>query len=154
MLSLAAQLERIFPECGDSSTAGADWYLAGLMQRASEVLEREGKRIVLFIDGLDQTEGEWPPCPLLWFIPVAPPGFSVVCASRPLYPGQVQWMQDSGSYACIDLDDAEWLASNDNLCVRYAEQLPKRVHRRRARRWRGCIKRLHSVHGRPLRAPS
>lgn len=127
MRSLASQVEAIFPECRDAENEGASWYLTALLQRVSEVLQKTGKRLVLVIDGLDQYEDDSPVCPLVRFLPVAPPGVSIVCSSRWMPRDAMRWMRDSESYLEIDLDSPAWLTSNDSVCLHYAERIRDEV---------------------------
>ena len=116
-----------FPDCADPQTEDQEWHLAAVMQRASEVLQQERRRMVLVIDGLDQYEGMESPCPLVRYLPVVPEGFTVLCSSRPQRSDEVAWIENSGSYARIDLDDAQWAASSEMAAREYAASIRKEL---------------------------
>jgi Cdc6-like AAA superfamily ATPase len=119
MLSLAKQVEELFPDCGDAVTRGADLYLANLLDRVSAVLKHQGQRLVIITDGLDQSVEALEASARL--IPRAPAAITIVCSGRPMKHDEYNWMVQSGSFARIDLDDEKWLPSNESACVRYAE---------------------------------
>jgi len=111
-LSLAQQVEVLFPLCAKPESTGADWYLSDLLGRVSTFLQTTGQRLVLVVDGIDQCAGAEAPNPFARRLPDIPPQISVLCSSRPLRAAEFQWMMDSSSYACIDLDTQRWVVSN------------------------------------------
>ncbi|HWO20792.1 MAG TPA: AAA family ATPase [Kofleriaceae bacterium] len=108
--SLAAQLEAAYPELRDPC--------ARPERRLLELLGRVGKRlgpaerVVLVIDGLDETRGEPGDNPLPRFLPqVVPPGIRLLCATRPKHP-HLRWLDARSPLRRLDLDDPRWAESN------------------------------------------
>jgi hypothetical protein len=114
--SLAAQIERIYPTQADVE-ARLERRLLDLLGRVSrEVLVPRRERLVLVVDGLDEAAAEPGQNPLPLFLPyVLPPGVMVLCGSRPTYP-HLSWLEARENVRRIDLDEARWSASNEEVC--------------------------------------
>jgi WD40 repeat protein len=120
--NLAAQLEALFPEQAHPE-ARPESRLREVLQRVSaEVLVPRGERLLLVIDGLDEAEpGAGGQNPLPRFLPDSlPPGVRVLCASRPTYPF-LSWLEARDRVRRIDLDDARWAGSNEEVVRTYWE---------------------------------
>jgi WD40 repeat protein len=109
--SLAAQIEAVFPELCDAE-ARPEARLLELLGRVSKRLGASG-RLVLVVDGLDETRAEPGENPLPRFLPhVVPSGIRILCATRPTYP-HLSWIEARTPARRLDLDDARWAASNE-----------------------------------------
>jgi hypothetical protein len=107
--SLAAQTEAAFPQCRDPA-AKPERRLIELLGRVSSRLDAT-ERLVVVVDGLDETRAEPGENPLPRFLPqVVPAGIRFLCATRPTYP-HLSWIE-ARSPRRLDLDDARWAASN------------------------------------------
>jgi WD40 repeat protein len=108
--SLAAQLEAGYPDLRDPE-AKPERRLIELLGRVSNRLGPSG-RLVIVIDGLDETRAEPGDNPLPRFLPhVVPAGIRVLCATRPTYP-HLSWLEARSPVRRLDLDDRQWAASN------------------------------------------
>ncbi|TMQ18355.1 MAG: hypothetical protein E6J91_08105 [Deltaproteobacteria bacterium] len=108
--SLAAQIEVAFPECRDAA-AKPERRMIELLSQVSKQLGTTG-RLVVVVDGLDETRAEPGENPLPRFLPhVVPLGICFLCATRPAYP-HLGWLEARGARR-LNLDDARWAASND-----------------------------------------
>ncbi len=99
-----------------------------MLQRVSdEVLVPRGERLLLLIDGLDEAEpGASGQNPLPRFLPDSlPQGVRVLCASRPTYP-YLSWLEARDRVRRIDLDDARWAGSNEEVVRKYWEHAVRR----------------------------
>ena len=124
--NLAAQVEALYPEQADRSTAESR--LRELLQRvSSEVLGPRQERLVLLVDGLDEVEVESDGSnPLPRFLPhVLPPGVQVLCASRPTYP-YLSWLEARESVRTIDLNGERWAGSNEEVVRQYWKHVAPR----------------------------
>ena len=109
--SLAAQIEAAFPALRDSD-AKPERRLVELLGRVSKQLGGTG-RLMVVVDGLDETRAESGDNPLPRFLPhVMPTGIRFVCATRPTYP-HLNWLEARSPVRRVDLDDARWAASNE-----------------------------------------
>jgi WD40 repeat protein len=110
-ISLAAQIEATFPALRDVD-AQPERRLIELLGRVSNQLGST-RRLVVVVDGLDETSAEPGENPLPRFLPhVVPTGIRFVCATRPTYP-HLNWILVRSPAQRLDLDDARWAASND-----------------------------------------
>jgi hypothetical protein len=108
--SLAGQIEAMFPELSDPE-ARPEGRLIELLGRVSKQVGAAG-RLVVLVDGLDETLAEPGDNPLPRFLPHAvPAGLRLVCAMRPTYP-HLNWIEARSPARRIDLDDRRWAASN------------------------------------------
>ncbi|HEX7840280.1 MAG TPA: AAA family ATPase, partial [Kofleriaceae bacterium] len=108
--SLAVQIEAVFPELRDPD-AKPEGRLVELLGRVSKQLGGTG-RLVVVVDGLDETRAEPGDNPLPRFLPhVMPAGIRFLCATRPTYP-HLNWLEARSPARRLDLDDARWAASN------------------------------------------
>jgi len=83
--SLAGQLEAAFPALRDAEVK-PERRLVELLSRVSKQLGGAG-RLVVVVDGLDETRAEPGDNPLPRFLPhVMPAGIRFLCATRPTYP--------------------------------------------------------------------
>ena len=109
--SLAAQIEAAFPKLRDND-AKPEGRLVELLGRVSKQLGGAG-RLVVVVDGLDETRAEPGDNPLPRFLPhVMPAGIRFLCATRSTYP-HLNWLEARSSVRRLDLDDARWTASNE-----------------------------------------
>jgi hypothetical protein len=109
--SLAAQIEAMFSELCDPE-ARPEGRLIELLGRVSKHLGAMG-RLVVLVDGLDETRAESGDNPLPRFLPhVMPSGIRLLCAMRPTYP-HLRWIEARSPARRIDLDDRRWAASNE-----------------------------------------
>ena len=109
--SLAAQIEAMFPALRDPE-ARPEGRLIELLGRVSKRLGRSGELVVL-VDGLDETRAEPGGNPLPRLLPhEVPDGIRLLCATRPTYP-HLSWIEARSPARRIDLDDRQWVASND-----------------------------------------
>src|SRR5689334_12939307 len=109
--SVAAQIEALFPELRDPE-ARPEGQLIELLGRVSQQLGTAG-RLVVLVDGLDETRAEPGDNPLPRFLPhVVPAGIRLLCAMRPTYP-HLNWIEARSPARRIDLDDRRWAASNE-----------------------------------------
>jgi hypothetical protein len=110
--SLTDQLADLFPKCRDPKYDETDpRFLHELLKNASAtVLQPEQQRVILVLDNIDRVDGENPTGALQTLLPSLPAGVSVLCSARPFYKA-LGWIECSGSFARVDLDDAA--ASND-----------------------------------------
>ncbi|HEY0994279.1 MAG TPA: AAA family ATPase, partial [Kofleriaceae bacterium] len=109
--ALAAQIEAMFPALRDAD-AKPDRRLLELLGRVSRQLGA-ADRLVVVVDGLDETRAEPGENPLPRFLPhTLPPGIRFLCATRPTDP-HLPWLQARGPVCRLDLDDPTWAASND-----------------------------------------
>jgi hypothetical protein len=110
-VSLAAQIEAAFPELRDPE-AKPERRLLELVGRVSKRLGSSG-RMVVMVDGLDETRAEPGENPLPRFLPhVVPAGIRFLCATRATYP-HLSWIEARSSVRRVDLDDSRWSASNE-----------------------------------------
>jgi WD40 repeat protein len=103
--SLAAQIERDFPEQRDADADGQH-RLEQLLYRMSPVLEQRQQELVLLVDGLDEAMtlgGADNPIPRI-FPHELPMRVFVFAASRPLYPHLNWFTRRTGATRAIDLD--------------------------------------------------
>jgi WD40 repeat protein len=103
--SLAAQIERDFPEQRDADADPAQ-RLEQLLHRVSAVLEERRHELVLLVDGLDEAMtlgGADNPIPRI-FPHELPRRVFVFAASRPLYPHLDWFKRRTGALRAIDLD--------------------------------------------------
>jgi hypothetical protein len=71
------------------------------------------RRLVVVVDGLDETRAEPGENPLPRFLPhVVPAGIRFLCATRPTYP-HLNWLEARSPVRRLDLDDPRWTASNE-----------------------------------------
>jgi WD40 repeat protein len=111
--SLAARIEAAFPNQRDPD-AQPERRLLELLGRVSKQLG-SSERLVIVVDGLDETRAEPGDNPLPRFLPhVVPVGIRFLCATRPTYP-HLSWIEARGSVRRLDLDDRRWAASNAAL---------------------------------------
>ena len=109
--SLAAQIEAVFPEQRDAR-AKPEGRLPELLGRVSKHLGASG-RLVIVVDGLDETRAEPGENPLPRFLPhVAPAGIRILCATRPTYP-HLGWIEARSPARRMNLDDDQWASSNE-----------------------------------------
>jgi hypothetical protein len=109
--SLAAQIEAMFPELRDPD-ARPGGRLVELLGRVSKQLGGTG-RLMVVVDGLDETRAEPGDNPLPRFLPhVMPAGIRFLCATRPTYP-HLNWLEARSPVRRLELDDARWAASNE-----------------------------------------
>jgi hypothetical protein len=110
--SLAAQIEAMFPEQRDAQ-AKPEGRLPELLGRVSKHLG--AGRLVIVVDGLDETRAEPGENPLPRFLPhVVPAGIRILCATRPTYP-HLGWIEARSPARRVNLDDAQWALSNEAL---------------------------------------
>jgi uncharacterized caspase-like protein len=102
--SLADQIESALPQCRSPQYATNPLRLAALLDRVSPFLVAEKKQLVILVEGIDQFEGDDTGNPLGRILPAAPPGLTIICSTRPLHH-ELAFMEGSGSFALIDLDD-------------------------------------------------
>ncbi len=108
--SLAAQIEAMFPEQRDAR-AKPEGRLPELLGRVSKQLGASG-RLVIVVDGLDETRAEPGENPLPRFLPhVVPAGIRILCATRPTYP-HLGWIEARSPARRVNLDDDQWASSN------------------------------------------
>jgi len=109
--SLAAQIEAMFPTLRVPE-ARPEGRLIELLGRVSKHLGAAG-RLVVLVDGLDETLADSGDNPLPRFLPhVVPAGIRLLCAMRPTYP-HLNWIEARSPTRRIDLDDRRWAASNE-----------------------------------------
>jgi ATP/maltotriose-dependent transcriptional regulator MalT len=109
--SLAAQIEAMFPEQRDAG-AKPEGRLPELLGRVSKHLGALG-RLVIVVDGLDETRAEPGENPLPRFLPhVVPAGIRILCATRPTYP-HLGWLEARSPARRVNLDDDQWAWSNE-----------------------------------------
>ena len=109
--SLAAQIEAAFPALRDPS-ASPESRLRDLLGRVSNQLTAS-QRLVVVVDGLDETRAEPGENPLPRFLPHAvPPGIRFLCSTRPTYP-HLRWIEQRSPIRRLDLDSAQWASSNE-----------------------------------------
>jgi WD40 repeat protein len=104
--SLAAQIERDFPDQRDAAAA-AQHRLEQLLHRVSPVLELRQQQLVLLVDGLDEAMtlgGADNPIPRI-FPHELPTRVFVFASSRPLYPHLDWFTRRTGALVIIDLDN-------------------------------------------------
>ncbi|MDI1480392.1 AAA family ATPase [Polyangium sp. y55x31] len=119
--NLCAQIERRYGEQIDPDLP-EERRLGELLQRVSKKHILTGKdRLILVIDGLDEAAVDGAGENLLFrFFPQRLPGGVVVlCASRPMYR-LPDWMKQ-GCVVPIDLDDQQWLSSNESAARAFWE---------------------------------
>jgi len=108
--SLATQIEERFPKLVDPN-AEPEGRLVELLERVSKQLD--DRRLIIVVDGLDETDAEPGVNPLPQFLPqVVPPGIRFLCATRPTYP-HLNWLEARSPVRWLDLDEARWAASNE-----------------------------------------
>jgi WD40 repeat protein len=119
--SLAAQIEAAYPGLRDPD--------ARPERRLLELLGRVGKRLgpaerlVLVIDGLDETRAQPGDNPLPRFLPqVVPPGVRLLCATRPMHP-HLRWLDARSPLRRLDLDDPRCAASNARVVRAFWEEV-------------------------------
>ena len=101
--SLAAQIEAMFPDERDAQ-ARPEGRLPELLGRVSKRLGASG-RLVIVVDGLDETRAELGENPLPRFLPhVVPAGIRILCATRPTYP-HLGWIEARSPARRVNLDD-------------------------------------------------
>jgi hypothetical protein len=109
--SLAAQIEAMFPEQRDAR-ARPEGQLPELLGRVSKHLGASG-RLVIVVDGLDETRAEPGENPLPRFLPhMVPAGIRILCATRPTYP-HLGWIEARSPTRRVNLDDDQWASSNE-----------------------------------------
>jgi hypothetical protein len=109
--SLATQIEALFPALRDPD-ARPERRLIELLGRVSKQLGAT-RRLVVLVDGLDETDTGHGENPLPRFLPHALPlGVRFLCATRPSYP-HLDWIEARNPVRRLDLDDARWAASNE-----------------------------------------
>jgi len=112
-VSLAAQIEAAFPALRDAE-AKPERRLLELLVRVSKQLGAT-RRLVVVVDGLDETRAEPGENPLPRFLPhVVPAGIRFLCATRPTYP-HLNWIEARSPVRRLDLDDPRWTSSNDTV---------------------------------------
>ena len=117
--SLAAQIEAAFPKLRDSD-AKPEGRLFELLGRVSKQLG-DTDRLVVVVDGLDETRAEPGDNPWPRFLPhVMPAGIRFLCATRPTYP-HLNWLEARSSVRRLELDEAQWAASNEAVVRRFWE---------------------------------
>lgn len=110
-VSLAAQIEAKFPALRDAEVR-PERRLIELLGRVSNQLD-SSRRLVVVVDGLDETRAEPGDNPLPRFLPyVVPAGIRFLCATRPTYP-HLDWLEARNPVRRLDLDDPAWATSND-----------------------------------------
>ncbi|HWO26225.1 MAG TPA: AAA family ATPase, partial [Kofleriaceae bacterium] len=110
-VSLAAQIEDAFPDLCDPAVK-PERRLIELLGRVSQQLGSAG-RLVIVVDGLDETCAEPGDNPLPRFLPhVLPSGVRLLCATRPTYP-HLSWLEAQSPLRRLDLDDVRWADSNE-----------------------------------------
>jgi WD40 repeat protein len=110
-VSLAAQIEAAYPDLRDPE-AKPERRLLELLGRVSKQLGPSG-RLVVVVDGLDETRAEAGDNPLPRFLPhVVPAGIRFLCATRATYP-HLSWLEVRNPVRRLDLDDSRWSASNE-----------------------------------------
>jgi len=117
--SLAAQIEAVFPALSDHD-ARPEGRLIELLGRVSK--QSGGtRRLVIVVDGLDETRAEPGDNPLPRSLPhVMPAGIRFLCATRPTYP-HLNWLEARSPVRRLDLDDARWAASNQAVVCGFWE---------------------------------
>lgn len=108
--SLAAQIEAVFPALCDPDAKPE----RRLLELLGRVWKQQGPsgRLVVVVDGLDETRAEPGENPLPRFLPhILPPGIRFLCATRPTYP-HLSWLDARSPVRRLDLDDRRWAASN------------------------------------------
>jgi hypothetical protein len=109
--SLAAQIETMFPDMHDAQ-ARPETRLSELLGRVSKQLGASGK-LVIVVDGLDETRAAPGENPLPRFLPHAvPTGIRILCATRPTYP-HLGWIAARSPARRVNLDDDQWASSNE-----------------------------------------
>jgi WD40 repeat protein len=109
--SLSAQIEAAFPALRDAD-AKPERRLIELLGRVSKQLGATG-RLVVVVDGLDETRSEPGENPLPRFLPhVMPAALRFLCATRATYP-HLSWLEARNPVRRLDLDARAWAASND-----------------------------------------
>jgi WD40 repeat protein len=117
--SLAAQIEVRFPALRDAS-ARPERRLIELLGRVSNQLA-PSERLVVVVDGLDETRAEPGDNPLPRFLPhVVPAGLRFLCTTRPTYP-HLDWLEARNPVRRLDLDDPTWATSNTEVIRAYWE---------------------------------
>jgi WD40 repeat protein len=115
--SLAAQVEALFPDLRDAQ-AKPEARLADLLGRVSRRLGGSG-RLVIVVDGLDETRAEPGENPLPRLLPHAvPAGIRILCATRPTYP-HLGWIDARSPARRVNLDDGRWASSNEAVVRRF-----------------------------------
>ena len=110
-MSLAAQIEAAYPDLRDAG-ARPERRLLELLGRVSKQLGSTG-RLVVVVDGLDETRTEPGENPLPRFLPhIVPAGIRLLCATRPTYP-HLNWIEARSPVRRLDLDDYRWAGSNE-----------------------------------------
>jgi WD40 repeat protein len=110
-ISLATQIEAAYPDLCDSG-AKPERRLLELLGRVSKQLAST-RRLVVVVDGLDETRTEPGENPLPRFLPhIVPAGIRLLCATRPTYP-HLNWIEARSPIRRLDLDDRRWAASNE-----------------------------------------
>jgi WD40 repeat protein len=108
--SLAAQIEARFPALRDAD-ARPERRLIELLGRVSNQLDAP-ERLVVVVDGIDETGAEAGDNPLPRFLPhVVPARIRFLCATRPTYP-HLDWLEARNPVRRLDLDDPAWTTSN------------------------------------------
>ncbi|HWO18301.1 MAG TPA: PQQ-binding-like beta-propeller repeat protein [Kofleriaceae bacterium] len=147
--SLAAQIEAMFPAPLDPE-AKPEARLLELLGRVSKQLGPAG-RLVVLVDGLDETRAEPGENPLPRFLPHAvPAGIRILCAMRKEYP-HLGWIETRSPARRLDLDDPRWAASNEAVvrgfwqaaATEYEPPLPAETVARAIERAEGNV--LHAV---------
>jgi WD40 repeat protein len=119
--SLAAQIEAMFPEQRDAR-AKPEGRLPELLGRVSKHLDASG-RLVIVVDGLDETRAEPGENPLPRFLPhVVPAGIRILCAMRPTYP-HLGWIEARSPARRVNLDDSQWASSNEAVVRGFWEEV-------------------------------
>ena len=147
--SLAAQIEAMYPALRDPE-AKPDGRLIELLGRVSKYLA-PGGRLVVLVDGLDETHAEPGENPLPRFLPhVVPAGIRLLCAMRPTYP-HLPWIEARSPARHIDLDHPRWATSNTAVvhglwqaaAIEYEPPLPAETLNTAIERAEGNV--LHAV---------
>ena len=115
--SLATQIEARFPALCDTRPEPGRRLLE-LLGRVSKQLGA-AERLVVVVDGLDETRAAPGENPLPRFLPqVVPSGIRFLCATRPTSPF-LSWLTAGNLVRWLDLDDRRWASSNDNVVRRF-----------------------------------
>ena len=151
--SLAAQIEAMFPALRDPE-ARPEGRLLELLVRVSRHLGAAG-RLVILVDGLDETRAEPGDNPLPRFLPhEVPVGIRILCATRPTYP-HLGWIEARSPAGRVDLDDGTWAASNEAVVRGFWDAVgPGYQRRARRRRDRSGSARRRGQAGRSRVAPA
>jgi WD40 repeat protein len=111
--SLAAQIEAAFPKVREAKVK-PERRLLELLGRVSKQLGTK-RRLVVVVDGLDETRANRSENPLPRFLPhVVPMGIRFLCATRPTYP-HLNWIEARSPVRRLDLDDPRWALSNETV---------------------------------------